>query len=65
MKGLKTISIVLIVLGALLYLVGLQFRIMHWPDMFKGTISGPMVLIIGLIVFVIYRTKIKSVTKGK
>lgn len=62
MKGLKTISIVLIVLGALLYLVGLQFKIMHWPDMFKGTISGPIVLIIGLIVFVIYRTKRKNIT---
>ena len=62
MKGLKTISIVLIVLGALLYLVGLQFRIMHWPDMFKGTISGPIVLIVGLIVFVIYRTKKRNAT---
>ena len=56
------ISIVLIVFGVLLYLVGLQFKIMHWPDMFKGTISGPIVLIIGLIVFVIYRTKRKNIT---
>ena len=62
MRGLKTISIVLIVFGALLYLVGLQFKIMHWPDMFKGTISSPIVLIIGLIVFVIYRTKRKNIT---
>ena len=62
MRGLKTISIVLIVFGVLLYLVGLQFKIMHWPDMFKGTISGPIVLIIGLIVFVIYRTKRKNIT---
>jgi len=62
MKGLKTISIVLIVLGVLLYLVGLQFKIMHWPDMFKGTITGPIVLINGLIVFVIYWTKRKNET---
>jgi asparagine N-glycosylation enzyme membrane subunit Stt3 len=62
MKGLKTISLVLIVLGALLYLVGLQFKIMHWPDMFKGTISGPIILIIGLIVLVIYRTKRKKIS---
>jgi len=62
MRGLKTISIVLFVFGALLYLVGLQFKIMHWPDMFKGTISGPIVLIIGLIVSVFYRTKRKNIT---
>lgn len=62
MKGLKRISIVLIVFGTLLYIVGLKFKIMHWPDMFKGTISGPIVLIIGLIVFVIYQTKRKNIT---
>jgi hypothetical protein len=58
MNRLKTTSIVLIVLGIILFLVGFQFKIMHWPnDMYKGIISGPIVFVIGLILLLIYQSK--------
>jgi uncharacterized membrane protein len=61
MKELKTISIVFIILGALLLLVGVTYKIMHWPDMFKGAISGPIVLFLGLILFLVYQMKKKDI----
>ena len=57
MKGLKIVSIVLLVIGLLLFLVGYLFRIMNWPDMFKGVISGPILILIGLILLIINRLK--------
>jgi hypothetical protein len=46
-------------LGILLYSVGFIFRIQHWPDMFKGMISGPVALIIGVVLFIV-SLKIKN-----
>ena len=50
---MKTISIALIILGVLILLVGLYFNFMQWPDLFKGTISGPILLFIGLVLFIV------------
>ncbi len=57
MKDLKIISNILIVLGVLLFLVGLMFKVMHWPDMFKGIISGPVFILIGVIMLIIRKIK--------
>ena len=59
MKGIKSISLILIILGSLTLLVGLYFNYMQWPDLFKGTYSGSVLLIIGLILFIIYKVKSK------
>ena len=59
MKGIKSISLILIVLGGLILLVGLYFNYMQWPDLFKGIYSGPVLLILGLILFIIYKVKRK------
>ncbi len=50
---LKFFSIFFIVVGMLLLLVGYYFRIMQWPDLFSGIITGPAALILGIILFVI------------
>ena len=60
MKPLKVISILFLGLGALLLLVGLFFYLMKWPDIFKGMISGPILLIIGLIIFLFNRIQTKN-----
>lgn len=53
MKNLRIISFVIIGLGLLTFLTGLLFKIQHWPDMFKGLISGPFIVLIGVILFII------------
>jgi predicted membrane channel-forming protein YqfA (hemolysin III family) len=57
MKALKITSIVFIVLGILLFLVGYMFRIMHWPDLYQGFYSGPIVFLMGLILLIIRKIK--------
>lgn len=46
-------------LGILLYLIGILFKIQHWPDMFAGLTSGPVFALIGVLIFII--TIIKKV----
>jgi uncharacterized membrane protein len=41
------------VLGVLLLLFGFLSKIQHWPDMFKGQISGLIIALIGVIIFLI------------
>jgi predicted membrane channel-forming protein YqfA (hemolysin III family) len=53
MKILRVISFVFMALGVLLYLVGILFKIQHWPDMFKGQISGLIIALIGIVFFLI------------
>lgn len=53
MKILRIISYVFMVLGVLLLLVGFLSKIQHWPDMFKGQISGLIIALIGVIFFLI------------
>ncbi|MGZ3904366.1 MAG: hypothetical protein ACXVC6_11760 [Bacteroidia bacterium] len=54
MKNTLITSIVLMVVGCLLFIVGSLFRIMHWPDMYKGFYSGPAIFIAGASLFIIY-----------
>ena len=44
---MKTISIILIVIGTLLTIIGAMFKVLEWPDLFKGIISGPIMIIVG------------------
>jgi len=53
MKGLRVTSFILMTLGVLLYVVGILVKIQHWPDMFKGKISGPIILLLGVVLFII------------
>ena len=49
-KLLKLVSLILTLGGTLLFLVGLLFKFLHWPDMFHGIYVGPIYLIIGLTI---------------
>ncbi len=60
MKAIKVVSIIFIVLGALLFIVGFLFKIMHWPDIFKGYYSGPILFFIGFILLMIFISKNKT-----
>lgn len=60
MNGFKAAAIVFMVLGVLLTLVGLKFQVMQWPDVFKGTITGPMAMVIGLWFLGVHRAKKRS-----
>jgi len=60
-KLLKFFSIIFIVIGILLILVGYYLKVMSWPDMFSGVISGSFTLILGVLLLalriIIYRKK--------
>jgi xanthine/uracil permease len=53
MKILRIVSYVFMALGVFLFLVGLLFKIQHWPDIFNGVISGSVVTAIGCVFFII------------
>ena len=53
MKILRIISFVFMALGVLLILFGILSKIQHWPDMYKGQISGLIIALIGVIIFLI------------
>jgi hypothetical protein len=53
MKSLRIVAYIFMGLGILLFLTGLLFKIQHWPDMFKGFISGPVIVIIGVLTFLL------------
>lgn len=53
MKPLRIISFVLLSLGALLIVTGSLFKIQHWPDMFHGLVTGPIVELLGLILLLV------------
>jgi hypothetical protein len=50
-------------LGIMLFLIGILSKIQHWPDMFKGEISGLFVACFGIVLFII--TLIKRQEKNK
>jgi membrane protease YdiL (CAAX protease family) len=50
---------VTIILGIMLLITGLLFRIMHWPDLFQGLYTGLAVLI-GSVWLYIKRKQIKK-----
>jgi hypothetical protein len=39
--------------GILLVLIGTIFKIQHWPDMFHSLITGPIIEIIGVVMFIL------------
>jgi uncharacterized membrane protein len=49
--------------GVMLFAVGILFKIQHWPDMFKGEISGFIFVFIGVIIFLL--SLIKRQKKNK
>jgi hypothetical protein len=53
MSAGKGIALGLIGLGISLFLIGLLFEKMRWPDLWKGIYSGPIVLGLGLVVLLI------------
>jgi len=57
---MKILSIVLISVGVMLFLTGSMFKIMHWPDLFRGIYSGPALAIAGVLLLIIQKYKIKS-----
>jgi predicted membrane channel-forming protein YqfA (hemolysin III family) len=57
MKSLRIISYVFMALGALVFIVGILFKIQHWPDMFKGLTNGLILVIIGVVFFLISLAK--------
>jgi uncharacterized membrane protein len=59
MKILRIISYVFLALGVLLLLFGFLSKIQQWPDMFKGQISGLIIALIGVIIFLISLKKNK------
>lgn len=52
MKALKILSIVFLLAGFLLIVLAYVSRIQHWPDVFRGLYSGPILMIIGVILFI-------------
>ena len=60
MKSLRMISYVIMALGGLVFIVGLIFRIQHWPDMFNGLTTGLALIITGTVFFLISLVKKKK-----
>ena len=64
MKSLRIFSFVAMGFGTLLFLVGAIFKIQHWPDMFYGIISGPIIILIGIVTLFISLIKRKEDNKN-
>lgn len=57
---LKITSLILIVIGFLLFLVGTVFVIFNFSDMFNGIYSGPLILSIGIIMNFLIPKRLKG-----
>jgi multisubunit Na+/H+ antiporter MnhG subunit len=57
MNGIKILSIALLIIGALLLLVGILFKVFHFPDLFQGNISGPIIIVVGVAAFLLSKNK--------
>jgi hypothetical protein len=57
MKILRTISFVIMALGVLTFILGVLFKIQHWPDTFKGLTTGLILIITGTVLFLISLAK--------
>jgi hypothetical protein len=44
----------------LLILVGYIFKMMHWPDLFRGLYSGPVLMVLGTVALVVLTQKNKG-----
>jgi hypothetical protein len=56
----KRLPLIFIMGGSILFLVGLLFKTLKWPDMFYGFYSGPVLITFGLLVFLIEKQNGKS-----
>lgn len=63
MLGLKITSILLLGIGGLLLLLALQFKLLNWPESFNYLVAGPILIIIGLGIFIIYKVKKNKLNK--
>jgi len=45
----KTLAIIMIVLGVILFLVGALYRLLSWEDIFYGLYSGPLLFVLGIV----------------
>jgi hypothetical protein len=50
---MKALSILLIVVGSLIFLVGFPIKISHWPDPIKAFYTGPILFIVGISLLII------------
>jgi hypothetical protein len=53
MKALRVLSFILMGFGLLLVIIGAIFKIQHWPNMFHSLIIGPIIEIIGVVMFIL------------
>ena len=53
MRIIRILSYLLMGLGSLVFVSSLLFKIQHWPDFFKGTITGPILILIGIILLIV------------
>ena len=60
MKSLRMISYVILALGVLVFIVGLLFKIQHWPDIFNGLTKGLALIITGTVFFLISLVKMRA-----
>ena len=56
----KVTSIIFIIFGCLLTIVGYLFKLMHWPDLFRGIYSGPAFFFVGFILLLTIILKKKA-----
>ena len=60
-KTIKILGYFFLIIGVLLFLIGLLFHFMKWPDMYKGIYTGPILMGFGvislLIIFVSNKNK--------
>ena len=54
---MKTIAIIALIIGTLFFLLGLVFKIMHWPASIVGISVGLVLTVIGLVIFIISQTR--------
>jgi len=55
MKEFKTLFFSFLIVGFLLGSVGVLFYIFHWFDMFYGIYTGPILVFISLIFFILWK----------
>ncbi|WP_201923247.1 hypothetical protein [Aquimarina mytili] len=48
MNWIKVFGVPFIILGILLFFLGVMFKILHWPGLYVLLFSGPVVFILGL-----------------
>ncbi len=50
---MKSLAYILIVIGVLLVIISSLFKIMNWPDLLFGQVSGTVILVLGILILVV------------